>query len=229
MKFALLVVALIVLLRPSTVSAQAAPLPDMNAIARALGVSCDYCHARGVEPTDPVAIAARRRLDIAKAMIEMTAGLNTSVATATNRTEKAPAVQCITCHRGIAVPRQLADIVLQTTMASGGAAAVEQYRELRQRYYGRQSYDFGEEELLRAVERIVSARPADAIALLTMNLEFHPQSSSSYVLIGQAYVRMRDLDAAIRSFEKAIELDPNNAMARGRLVQLLDDRDRSRR
>lgn len=216
------------LLGPSAAFAQDPPLPDMNAIARALGVSCEYCHARGVEPTEPVAIAARRRLDVAKAMIEMTAGLNKSVAAATNRTEKAPAVQCITCHRGTAIPRQLSDIVLQTTIADGGAAAVEQYRELRQRYYGRQSYDFGEDELLRAVERIVSARPADAIALLTMNLEFHPQSSSSYVLMGQAYVRMRDLDAAIRSFEKAIELDPNNAMARGRLVQLLDDRDRRR-
>jgi tetratricopeptide (TPR) repeat protein len=220
---------LLALVAPVAAWAQAPPLPDMNLIARALGVSCEYCHARGIEPTEPVAIAARRRLDIAKAMIEMTAGLNTSVAAATNRTEKAPAVQCITCHRGVAIPRQLSEIVLQTTMASGGAAAADQYRELRQRYYGRQSYDFGEDELLRAVERIVSARPADAIALLTMNLEFYPQSSSSYVLIGQAYIRMRDLDAAIRSFEKAIELDPNNAMARGRLVQLLDDRDRSRR
>jgi tetratricopeptide (TPR) repeat protein len=217
------------LLGPSAAFAQAPPLPDMNVIARALGVSCEYCHARGIEPTEPVAIAARRRLDIAKAMIEMTAGLNTSVAAATSRTEKAPAVQCITCHRGVAIPRQLSEIVLQTTIANGGAAAVEQYRDLRQRYYGGQSYDFGEDELLRVVERLVSARPADAIALLTMNLEFYPQSSSSYVLMGQAYVRMRDLDAAIRSFEKAIEIDPNNAMARGRLVQLLDDRDRNRR
>ena len=229
MKSTILALALIVLLGPATVSAQETPLPDMNAIARALGVSCEYCHARGIEPTDPVAIAARRRQDIAKAMIAMTAGLNTSVAAATGRTEKAPAVQCITCHRGVAIPRQLSEIVLQTTIANGGPAAAEQYRELRQRYYGRQSYDFGEDELLRAVERIVSARAADAITLLTMNLEFYPQSASSYVLMGQAYVRMRDLDAAIRSLEKAIELDPANAIARGRLAQLLDDRDRSRR
>ena len=221
--------ALTALLHPAAASAQDARLPDMDAVARALGVSCAYCHVRGVEPSEPVAIAARRRLDIARAMIEMTAGLNKTVSSTTNRVEKTPAVQCVTCHRGVAIPRQLSEIVLQTTIANGGAAAADQYRELRQRYYGRQSYDFGEEELLRVVERLVSPRPADAIALLTMNLEFHPKSSPSYFLMGQAYVRVRDLDAAIRSLEKAIELDPTNAIARGRLTQLIDDRDRSRR
>ena len=223
------VLTAVMLLGPMTALAQETPLPDMNMIARALGVSCEYCHVRGNAEAGEAAAAAKSRLQVAKAMIEMTRGLNASVAAATGQAKGATEVQCVTCHRGVAIPRQLSEIVLRTTVEKGGAAAAETYRDLRRRYYGRQSYDFGEDELLRAVERLVSARPADAIALLTMNLEFYPESSSSYFLMGQAYVRMRDLDAAIRSLEKAIELDPTNAIARGRLTQLVDDRDRGRR
>ena len=217
----------LVMLLPGTVAGQNAPLPDMDAVARALGVTCDYCHVRGAaEAESPAAAAARTRLQIAREMIEMTRGLNATVQKATGRTSGATEVHCVTCHRGVAIPTQLSDVVLQTTVQRGGAAAADQYRDLRRRYYGGQSYDFGEAELLRAVQRLVDARPADAITLLEMNLEFHPQSATSHVLLAQAHVRRRDPDAAISSLEKALELDPSNGFARGRLTQLLEDRRR---
>jgi tetratricopeptide (TPR) repeat protein len=224
MKHLVLALAALALLRPAAADGQTAPLPDMDAIARALGVSCEYCHVRGSAAESESASVAKAKLEVAKAMIAMTRDLNASVAAATGQTKGATEVQCVTCHRGVAIPRQLSDIVLRTTVEKGGDAAADTYRELRRRYYGRQSYDFGEDELLRVVQRLVDARPADAIALLTMNLEFHPESASSYVLMGQAYLRMRDRDAAIRSLEKALELDPTNAIARGRLAQLASDR-----
>ena len=218
----------LVTLLPGTAAGQNAPLPDMDAIARALGVTCDYCHTRGSAeaPESPAAAAARTRLQIARDMIEMTRTLNATVQKATGRTPGATEVRCVTCHRGVAIPNQLSDVVLQTAVQQGGAAAADQYRELRRRYYGGQSYDFGEAELFRAVQRLVDARPTDAIALLEMNLEFHPQSAMSHVLLAQCHVRRRDPDAAIRSLEQALELDPSNGFARGRLVQLLEDRRR---
>jgi tetratricopeptide (TPR) repeat protein len=138
-------------------------------------------------------------------------------------------VECVTCHRGVAIPKQLSEIILRTVIERGGSAAADQYRELRRRYYGRQSYDFSEDELFRAVQRLLDSRPTEAIPLLQMNLEFHPQSSQSYVGLAQAHIRKREPDMAIAALEKALELDPANGFARGRLAQLQDDQRRRAR
>jgi hypothetical protein len=43
-------------------------------------------------------------------------------------------VGCVTCHRGVAVPKQLADIVSDTASAKGTPAAIAEYKDLRARY-----------------------------------------------------------------------------------------------
>jgi hypothetical protein len=54
------------------------PLPDMQAVAAALGVTCDYCHAaRGAEPK--LTAAGKPVLEVGRAMIAMTASLNATV------------------------------------------------------------------------------------------------------------------------------------------------------
>jgi len=192
------------------------PLPSMQAIAQALGVSCEYCHTaqRGSGQPEP-------KKDIARAMIAMTRDLNARVEAATGKpATEATAVQCVTCHRGVAIPRQLSDILMQTIKEKGAAAAVAQYRELRKQYYGRQSYDFAEDTLVGLAQQIASGKPDDAIALLQLNLEFNPQSARSYAAIAFAYTRKYDDAAAIANLEKALEIDPNNGVVQGQLEQL---------
>ncbi|PWT97245.1 MAG: hypothetical protein C5B51_31745 [Terriglobia bacterium] len=192
------------------------PLPNMQEIAKALGVGCDYCHSapRGSGEPEP-------KKEIARAMIAMTRDLNTRVQAATGKAPpEATAVTCITCHHGVAIPRQLSDILLQTLRQKGGAAAAAQYRELRKQYYGRQSYDFAEDTLLALAQQIVSGRPDDAITLLQLNLEFNPRSASSYAAIGYAYTRKYDDASAIANLEKALEIEPENGIFRGQLEQL---------
>ena len=55
-------------------------------------------------------------------------------------------MECVTCHRGVAIPRQLVDILTQTAAAKGTPAAITQYRDLRKQYLG--------------ARRTTSARPA---------------------------------------------------------------------
>lgn len=195
---------------------------NMEEISRALGVQCNYCHsaARGTGTPEP-------KKEIARAMMEMTRDLNKKVQEATGKSaaETTP-VECATCHRGVPIPKPLSAIILQTLVEKGGAAAVEQYRDLRKQYFGRATYDFSDEALLQMVERVVQARPDDAIALLRMNLEFTPQSAKTYALIGFAYTRKMDDALAIANLEKSLELDPSNAMVRGRLEQLQEYRRR---
>jgi tetratricopeptide (TPR) repeat protein len=191
------------------------PLPNMNAIAEALGVQCEYCHQQPAPAQGP------RHIEVAKQMMAMTRDLNEKVQTATAKAAGvAVKVDCVTCHRGVAVPRPLTDVLWETTQKQGVAAAVEQYRDLRTRYYGKQAYDFGEQTLLTLSQRVANARPDDAIAFAKLNIEFNPQSSQSYQSLAFAYTRKIDDESAIAALEKAVEIEPNNAVARGQLEQL---------
>src|SRR4030095_8676496 len=83
-----------------TAPAAKPPLPDMQAVAAALGVTCDYCHAgRGAEPK--LTAAGKPVLEVGRAMIAMTASLNETVQAATGKTEReAPAVPSGTSQSG---------------------------------------------------------------------------------------------------------------------------------
>ncbi len=159
--------------------------------------------------------------DVARQMIAMTRDLNTRVQTITGKPPaEAAQVKCVTCHRGVPIPRQLSELLTRTYREKGAAAAAEQYRELRKQFYGRQAYDFGEDTLVTIAQPLASAKPDDAIALLKLNLEYYPDSSKTYAAIGFAYTRKYDDATAITFLEKAAQLDPANGVIRGQLEQL---------
>jgi cytochrome c-type biogenesis protein CcmH/NrfG len=160
-------------------------------------------------------------------MIAMTRDLNQKIEQATGKPAAEIArVECVTCHRGVPIPQPLSAIILQTVVQKGGVAAADQYRDLRKRFYSQATYDFSEEALLEMAQRVVQGRPDDAIALLRMNLEFNPQSAKTYALLGFAYTRKLDDDTALTNLKKSIELDPTDAMVRGRIEQLEEYRRR---
>jgi tetratricopeptide (TPR) repeat protein len=196
------------------------PPPDlmatMQSISQALGVSCNYCHTaeRGSGQPEP-------KKEIARAMMAMTRDINAKIAAATGQTDSGGGRgECVTCHRGVAIPRQLTDIITKTLNEKGVAAAAAQYRDLHKQYYGRATYDFSDDTLLSIAQRLTARRPDDAIALLQVNLEFHPQSARTYAAIGYAYTRKLDDDAAMANLEKALEIEPDNGVVRGQLEQL---------
>jgi tetratricopeptide (TPR) repeat protein len=190
---------------------------NMQAIAQALGVSCDYCHsaARGSGAPEP-------KKDIARQMIAMTRELNARVQQATGNASAK--VECVTCHHGVPIPRQISDILTDALRSKGVDAAIAQYRDLRERYYGRQAYDFSEEALANLADRLVTGRPDDAIALMKLNLESYPKSARSYATIGYAYTRKFDDESAIVYYKKALEIEPNNGVIQGRLASIMSSR-----
>jgi tetratricopeptide (TPR) repeat protein len=202
-----------------SLSAQGPPadiMPLMQEFVQALGVQCEYCHSaqRGSGQAEP-------KKDIARQMIAMTRDLNTRVQTATGKTSaEATQVKCVTCHHGVPIPRQLSEIVLQTLREKGAVAAAAQYRDLREHFYGRAAYDFGEDTLVGVAQPLAAGKPDDAIALLKLNLEFYPQSAKTYAALAYAYTRKYDDPTAITYYEKSVELDPNNGVIRGQLEQL---------
>jgi tetratricopeptide (TPR) repeat protein len=200
---------------------QGGNVPDMPTIAQALGVQCDYCHAgsRGAQPKPEGQPPSK--FEIARIMIAMTRDLNAKILTATGKPpNEATEVTCVTCHRGIAVPGQLPDIIAKTALAQGPDAAIAQYRDLRQRYYGGQSYDFREDALLDAGQKLIRVKPQIAIPILRLNLEYYPRSVRSYAQIAFAYTRNLDDESAMTALEKALEIEPENGTIRGQLEQL---------
>lgn len=196
------------------------PPPNMPAIAQALGVQCAYCHA-GPRSAQSKPDGQPSKYEIARAMIAMTRDLNARVLAATGKAPtEATQVTCVTCHRGVAIPDQLADIIAKTALADGPDAAISQYRDLRQRYYGGQAYDFREDTLLDAGEKLTRINPQTAIPILRLNLEFYPMSVRSYAEIAFAYTRSLNDEAAIAELEKAAEIEPDNGTIRGQLEQL---------
>jgi len=201
------------------------PLPNMQEIAQALGVECQYCHSASLGAEGRGSGLPEPRKDIARQMLAMTRDLNARIQGMTQETTGKPAadaaeVKCITCHRGVAIPKQLSEILTRTLAKDGPEAAVAQYRDLRQSYYGHQAYDFGEETLIGIAERFANGRPDEAIAMAKLNLEFYPRSVRSMQALAFAYTRKFDDRTAISILEEALKLDPQNGVIQGQLEQL---------
>jgi tetratricopeptide (TPR) repeat protein len=185
----------------------------MQTIAQSLGVGCEHCHTaeRGSGQPEP-------KKDIARAMIAMTRDINAKIEAAAG--PAATKVDCITCHRGVPIPKQLTDILTQTMKDQGVAAAILQYKDLRTRYYGRSAYDFSDATIINIARPIATRRPDDAIALLNAQLEFSPKSALTLEAIAYAYTRKFDDATAIKYLERAAEIEPENGAIRGQLEQL---------
>ena len=152
----------------------------MGQFTRALGVRCGACHAAkaggpGLDfPSDD-----KPEKKTARIMMQMTHDLNEKyISTLEDHSDPPIKVQCITCHRGIAHPRPLAD-VLKLAYAKGGIDSTRaRYSALRDRYYGSAAYDFGEVPLADAAAAVVdSGHIADGVNLLALNLEMNPKSA----------------------------------------------------
>lgn len=165
---------------PEDIEARA--LVDMMAgFTRALGVRCTYCHVG--EEGQPLATfdfasddkPAKRK---ARRMIDMVEAINgRHLAGLAARIEPRLDVECFTCHRGVTEPRRLQDALLEAHAAAGLDSTIARYRELRDRYYGRAAYDFGEVALVDVANRVsAEANLADAVRLHALNVEMNPES-----------------------------------------------------
>ena len=190
-------------------------LPAMQQIAQALGVTCDYCHVQDRAADDkPTKKSARQMMILAR---EINEKLPTAVGKSAEETTR---VGCATCHRGVALPQPLADILVATDNAKGSKDAIQQYWDLRRQYFGASAYDFSETSLVTVGQRLTNDKPDDALAFLQLNTEFFPQSSRTYAAISQAHMKKNDKEAAIKALERAAALDPQNQGLRRQLDQL---------
>ena len=53
----------------------------------------------------------------------------------------------------------------------------------------------------------------DAIKIFELNAEAFPSSSNVFDSLGEAYLKKGDKQAALKSYQRALEIDPNNLHA----------------
>ena len=207
----------------------------MRNITSALGVRCPFCHVgQEGQPLDSFDFAKDEKHTklIARQMLAMVAEINRRLDTLPKHADEhaehehaeheqeGPKIQvtCMTCHRGVTRPVPLETLIEETATSAGADSAIRLYRALRQRYFGRAAYDFGEPSLNIAAFRLGRAGKYDeAFALLRLNEELFPGSSGMYVFRGNILLMRGDTAAAAGAFREAIRRDTTNAEAKGRL------------
>ncbi len=199
----------------------------MGGFTRALGVNCAYCHvaSNGRRPAaDEFKLDTKDEKNVARVMMRMTDDINTRQLPLTG---KDPAhlqkVTCATCHGGLPEPRTLESVIVRSYGKDGLEGATKRYRDLRSEFYGRRAYDFGDTTLVSAAEELAEndKNVADAIVLMKLNLEFNPQSWFTYQELGLLQERTGDVNGALASYRKAIEISPDRGASKERLEALL--------
>jgi tetratricopeptide (TPR) repeat protein len=200
----------------------------MREFSFALGVRCQYCHAGGngvsfegvnfASDEKPAKVKAR-------AMLRMVEQVNTSMLPALpSRATPRIEVDCVTCHRGLPLPKTLQTTLLEVVEKDGPAAAADKYRELRRDAALTGRYNFGEWEINELARRLAEAgNTQGAIAMLEMNGEFYPKSAEIEFMLGELHRMRGERDQAIKRYRAALEKAPQHQGAKQRLAELEKD------
>lgn len=197
----------------------------MRNVTGALGVRCQFCHV-GQEgmPLAQFDFAKdeKRTKLTARQMMRMVEEINRRLDTLPEHEKMTSHVEvtCMTCHRGVSRPMPLEQVIQETAQTTGADSASRVYRALRERYFGRAAYDFGEPSLNIAAFRLGRAGKYDeAFAILRLNEEQFPGSSNLAVFRGNITLMKGDTAGAIAAFREAVRRDSTNGEAQGRLRQ----------
>lgn len=189
----------------------------MRGFAMGLGLRCENCHVgEAGAPLDTFDFASDEKAMKQKArlMLEMLIRINGDLVPRLDDVEIAERVEvrCVTCHRGQPQPKLIEDVLAERISEDGVDAAVAEYRQLRERFYGTHSYDFSELVLPMFAQRLFATGQADAaLGLAELNAEYYPDSYYTVFILGELYFATERAAEALASYERAIELNPRAA------------------
>lgn len=201
--------------------------PVMIGFTRALGVRCSYCHVgEEGEPLSTYDFVSDEKptKETARTMYTMLGDINDTLDTIEPSGDQPVNMWCHTCHRGRPRPMTIEDELGETYRAAGVEAALARYDGLREEFYGRGAYDFGETGLNNFGYQLLGEGDLDgSVLVFEKNLEMFPESSNLYDSLGEGYMERGDTELAITNYEKSLELNPENQNAVAKLQELRGD------
>lgn len=185
----------------------------------ALGVRCNYCHVGGSEESlegmefdkdDKQAKKTARRM---VSMVNMING--DFIGKLKGSSNTGMKVECVTCHRGQAHPRQMSELLSEAHEKGGYQAAATVYDSLRAEYYGSHTFDFQASVMTSLAENLARKGEIEAaLKYLKLNERHNPESVWNLLMMGQLYMQSGDKESAVSSINKVLELEPDNALAK---------------
>jgi tetratricopeptide (TPR) repeat protein len=197
----------------------------MRGITAALGIRCNYCHTGGTgQSLEGVDFASDDKVEKKKAreMMNIAKRINTELlANLPDRESPVVNVECVTCHRGLPIPRTLASELVNVATTKGADSAVAFYRKARTDHSDDGAYDLTERTVSQAAGTLVErGKTAEAIGLLEVNAELFPKSARALNQLAAAHEAAGHKDAAIEAYKKVLAVAPNDRQARARLTAL---------
>lgn len=199
-------------------------IPVMKGFTRALGVRCTYCHV-GEEgkPLNTYDFASDKNpnKDRARGMLRMLGSINEQLKAIPSSSETRVNMWCHTCHAGRPRPMTLDEEMGTVFRASGVQAAIARYLELKEKYYGKAGYDFSERTLAAIGTDLLREGKSDAaIAIFRLNTKEHPASTEVWDNLAEAYLKVGKPQLASVFYRKALEIEPENENAIGKLKEI---------
>ena len=112
--------------------------------------------------------------------------------------------------------------------SKGLQPAIDDYVDLKKKYYGRGSYDFGETSLNAFGYVVLEKDAAGAVQIFKLNAEEFPKSANVWDSLAEAYAKAGDLKKAAKNYKKSLTLDPTNEHAKVELVKLREGKETPR-
>ena len=195
----------------------------MRGFSFSLGVRCEHCHVEKTPGSHDLDFAAddKQEKKTARAMLRMVDAINQEYMAKMGRTAPMK-VECVTCHRGLAIPKTMHALLAETIEKKDVEAAIEQYRDLRKKNLGDGQYDFGETSLNILTESLLhQGKGKEAAAVMEMSVEVNtPPSLWALHLLGQAHVANKENEKAIADYQKILQQNPKDDWAKKQLDSL---------
>ena len=152
-----------------------------------------------------------------RALIERRLAEKTTIILLTNRgnskrLEIADAIVNILNDKPYALPkRSVAEVMYKAVRKQGIQAAIKTYESAR----ATNAYDLGESELNSLGYQLLYGdhQAVDAIEIFKLNTAAYPRSSNAFDSLGEAYRVSGNRELAVKSYQKAIAIDPSNLHA----------------
>ena len=184
----------------------------MFAVGEQVGIRCSRCH--NFEPDTPLAerdyASDEKELkQVAREMMQMVQSINETVSSIDRGPGHTPiTVSCVTCHRGVSQPRQIEEVFETKVTEDGLNSAIEQYLELRGRWYAMSAYDFTAWKLGGIAQSIFDAGDTTGgMRVHALNLELNSDDGSVYYHRAESYEKQGRIGNAIADFERAFDME----------------------
>jgi photosynthetic reaction center cytochrome c subunit/tetratricopeptide repeat protein len=197
----------------------------MRNFAGNLGVRCTYCHVG--EESIPLSAYdfvsdEKRPKQVARMMLQMINAINGQhLSNVPGRSSPELTVTCETCHRGVARPEPIEGLIERTVAAAGVDSAARAYRNLITRLERRGAYNFTDLPLSQLARTMAQqSRFDEALGVLAVNEETHPQSATVAFTRGDILLARRDTNGAVAAYRLTLQRDSAFAPARAQLRAL---------